>query len=327
MWPKTLFQRAADALARRIADRTAEHTNNLLKPFYDDLKSFHDLLKPFHDLLKPFHDYRSLAGSILIEQEAARVRTEIAQRTPGNPAIHGFAVYSQCDEDGIIAHTLSKIETRSPLAKTCLEIGASDGLENNSHALILDGFRGVWVDGNKPCIQRLTDAIGGTEFPNLLILGMMVDTDNAISIVDRCRRFLGAELDVLSVDIDGNDIQILRLLVPNLLPKLVVAEYNAKFPPPMRIEMPYNPTHVWAEDDYSGVSLAQLVQDLQGYTLVSCNISGVNAFFVRSEFSDLFPQYAPSKLYQPLRRDLALPKGKNHPASLKFLKDAVRRDK
>ena len=38
----------------------------------------------------------------LIDQEIRALKADLLARTPQNPALHGFKVYSQVDEDGII---------------------------------------------------------------------------------------------------------------------------------------------------------------------------------------------------------------------------------
>jgi hypothetical protein len=43
-----------------------------------------------------------------------------------------------------------------------------------------------------------------------------------------------SDVDVLSVDLDGNDLYFTEALLNVLRPKLVIVEYNAKFPPPFR---------------------------------------------------------------------------------------------
>jgi hypothetical protein len=44
-----------------------------------------------------------------------------------------------------------------------------------------------------------------------------------------------SDVDVLSVDLDGNDLYFTEALLNVLRPKLVIVEYNAKFPPPAGI--------------------------------------------------------------------------------------------
>src|SRR5208337_3954514 len=120
-------------------------------------------------------------------------------------------------------------------------------------------------------------------------------------------------IDVLSVDLDGNDIYLLEeILRGDVAPKLIIVEYNAKFPPPIRWKMEYDEDHKWRYDDYFGASLASF-NDLfngYGYTLICCNFSGINAFFIRDDLlhnfndiprdiSDLFygPRYYVHKAY------------------------------
>lgn len=59
-----------------------------------------------------------------------------------------------------------------------------------------------------------------------------------------------------------------------------------------------------------------------GYRLVACNLSGVNAFFAHSDFADRFHQYAVEQLYRPARFYLAR-LAAEHPASMKFLSDKL----
>jgi hypothetical protein len=101
----------------------------------------------------------------------------------------------------------------------------------------------------------------------------------------------------------------------------VCVEYNAKFPPPMRVNVSARHSGVWTGDDYQGASLASFsdVFSERGYILVGCSASGVNAFFVRGDIAGAFPRYPMDVLFQPARYHLRrLESG--HPPSLKFLK-------
>jgi hypothetical protein len=62
---------------------------------------------------------------------------------------------------------------------------------------------------------------------------------------------------------------------------------------------------------------------LPDYTLVTCNISGTNAFLARNDLRDHFTYYPIETLYQPLRSNLSL-LAPGHPPSLKWLRDALR---
>jgi hypothetical protein len=62
--------------------------------------------------------------------------------------------------------------------------------------------------------------------------------------------------DVISIDLDGNDIYIAEsLLQAGQRPSVYVVEYNGKFPPPIKWRIKYDPAHRWDFSDYQGASL------------------------------------------------------------------------
>ena len=75
------------------------------------------------------------------------------------------------------------------------------------------------------------------------------------AVIEDAVNALGNEIDLLSIDVDGNDLYFLTEALRFVRPKLIVTEYNPKFPPPARIGIPYDEAHHWAGDDYSGASL------------------------------------------------------------------------
>lgn len=252
--------------------------------------------------------------------EYSRIRNEIEARTPGNPAIYGYKIYSQCDEDGILAYIFSKIPNDGFL----VEIGCGNGLENNTHALILNGWQGIWIDGNYKNIRYINKHIPKNK--NLICECHMVSEENIVPIIrNLVSKFRNPNIDLLSVDIDSNDIYVLTALLNHTSPKVLCVEYNAKFPPPMEISVDRG-TRRWANDDYHGASLAAFVSALheRGYKLISCNLSGANAFFVRNEYVKEFPQYNIDQLYQPARYDL-IRIASGHKPSLKWLANRISR--
>jgi hypothetical protein len=67
-----------------------------------------------------------------LSREFERLRAELRETMPDNPAAHGFKVYSQADEDGIIEQICLRLDKRRG---SFIEIGCGDGRENNSHYL------------------------------------------------------------------------------------------------------------------------------------------------------------------------------------------------
>ncbi len=256
-----------------------------------------------------------------LRAEINRLKEQIGKATPDNPVLRGFKVFSQTDEDGIIEECLSRIN----INKTFIEIGCGNGLENNTHYLMLQSYSGYWVDRSKKRIDYISENLPSHHFSSsrLRFLQIMVDLDNIKDVIAKACKFLDTkEPDLFCLDIDGNDLFILEMALEVFKPKIVCVEYNAKFPPPLRLSITYNNTHAWAGDDYHGATLQMFCDRLVDYRLVCCNISGANAFFVRQDLAEVFEQYSVEQLYQPCRFDLfRLSPG--HPHSLKWLNDVL----
>ena len=225
--------------------------------------------------------------------------------------------------DGILAAILTRLNMgHSP--PTRVEIGCSDGLENITHWLLLQGFRGVWFDASIGCVAAIGQALGGLEFPALRVRQAFVDAKNVVDLLGEAGEFLGTrEPDVLAVDIDGNDVAVVTAALTVSQPRVLVVEYNAKFPPPMSLTLAYNPAVRWHEDDYQGASLVAWCEALPGYQLVACSLSGVNAFFVRADLAGGFPVATPAELFEPPRYHLAQSRA-GHKPTLKWLRQVVR---
>lgn len=109
---------------------------------------------------------------------------------------------------------------------------------------------------------------------------------------------------MLSIDIDGNDWHVWKS-ISVIKPRVVVIEYNGKFPPECDWVMPYDPSHLWDLSDRHGASLSALEKlgNEKGYQLVGTNMTGSNAFFVQKELAgDRFALPATAEnLYNPQR--------------------------
>lgn len=251
-----------------------------------------------------------------LAREMAQLRRELCTLMPDNPAARGFKVYSQSDEDGIIETICSRLQLDRG---TFVEIGCGNGHENNTHYLLLKGWRGVWIDADASNVALIRAALPHTTV-SLRITSCRVTTENVANLLRQELTALGASqtVDLLSIDIDGNDLPV-ALAAGAISPKVLIVEYNAKFPYPMAQCMKYDPAHTWKNDDYHGASLGAWVEALgTRYRLVCCNLAGTNAFFIRHDLAGQFGLRHPAELYQPARFYLtALRSG--HPSSLSFL--------
>ncbi len=252
--------------------------------------------------------------------EYRRLSEEMKASYPDNPALSGKKIYSQTDEDGIIEEIFNRI----PNNKTFLEIGIQTGVECNTLYLLLKGWKGTWVEGSPKYCKTIAENLGGSSFTNKLnVVNSFITRDNIVGIFKNAHDFFGVdEIDFFSLDIDGNDYYIMEQLLANsICPKVVCVEYNAKFYPPHKFKIKYNPSHVWDGTDYMGCSLQDYTELFTkfNYTLVCCNIPGINAFFVKNEFASKFHTYSTEEIYQPYRYYLS-PIIPGHIPSLKYLK-------
>lgn len=227
---------------------------------------------------------------------------DLQKRQPGNPAIWTCWSYSQCGEDGIIIHILGQIAKKIPLTQTFIEIGCGNGIENNTHLLLLNNFRGCWLDGDEKNINYIAQKLGKLEHHQLKVTRQFLTRENIADYIANCTNFLNTnDIDFFSLDTDGNDLYFVREVLEILRPKILCVEYNAKFPVPVSLVVDYKESFVWDHSDYYGASLQAWVEALPDYKLISCSLNGVNAFFVNMIYADLFPDYTPAELYQPFR--------------------------
>lgn len=246
-------------------------------------------------------DRLARATQIAQLQEHRRGLLETARNADDRRLLkYGYRVYSQADEDGILHEIFRRIGDGG---KTFVELGAGSGLENNTLFLLIQEWRGVWIEGSERRVtaakKHLGDAISEKR------LQVMQQFVTAPKIDETLRKLAPAEVDLLSIDLDGNDYYILEA-IRCIRPRVVVAEYNAKFPPDVRWVMEYNEAHRWDSTDYFGSSLKALEELLsgRGYALVGCNLLGSNAFFVRADLASDPPFCSPftaENHYEPAR--------------------------
>jgi hypothetical protein len=231
-----------------------------------------------------------------------------------NPLNHfGAKYFSQTDEDGI---TLEIIRRLGITAGTFAELGVGNGLENNTLVLLASGWRGFWVGGENLVFNHRLNP------KRLAFFKAWVSLENLASLMQQGFENIETnELDVLSLDLDGNDYYFAQqLLKMGVLPKLFILEYNAKFPPPIKWTIKYDANLSWDASDHFGASLALFAELLTefSFTLVCCNAAtGSNAFFVRNKYLSHFADVPKSveDIFVGCRYDLC--KGWGHPPSPK----------
>jgi hypothetical protein len=232
---------------------------------------------------------------------------------------YSFKAYSQNDEDGIIHEIFERIGTTN---KVFIEFGVGHGLESNSYNLLLDNWTGLWIEGSIDSCNLIRSGLKKTLASGKLKLeNSFITAENIDALISKY--FDKQEIDLLSVDIDGNDYYVLNN-IKCVNPRVITIEYNAKLMPHISWVINYKPDFINQGNDYHGASLKFLEVNLGklGYSLVGCCLAGVNAFFVRTDLlGDKFQEpYTAENHYQPPRYYLSSVSG-GHPASYEILED------
>lgn len=219
------------------------------------------------------------------------------QEKSNNPFLDSSNVYGfgQADEVGVLNSILSYLPSSTP--KNFVEFGVGDGTENNSLDFVLNGWE-VWWFGNEKLALQVPNS-----FKRLRYTKGWITLSKLIEITPHIIKF---NPGVVSMDLDGNDYHFTKhLLESGIKPAIWVQEYNANFGPILKWVMPYDENHSWDLSTNWGASLNSfgLLFEGHGYTLVSCNLTGVNAFFVRNDLLEYLPVYEKSlqKLFRPYR--------------------------
>jgi hypothetical protein len=188
--------------------------------------------------------------------------------------------YSQFGEDGIIEEIFRRVGYRN---KYFVEFGVESGIECNAARLALvEKWSGLFLEADPVCFEQLKKRY--EPFPAVRCVQAFVSSANIENLLEA--NAVPTELDLLSIDIDGNDYWVWKAIF-RWKPRVVVIEYNASRPPQERWVMAENPNHRWDGTDYFGASLRSLTELARekGYTLVGTNSHGINAFFVRDDLA------------------------------------------
>lgn len=220
--------------------------------------------------------------SIALSRAATTSHLRAIDKT--SPPTWEFSGFSQNGEDGILDFLISQLLESN---RYFVEIGAADGLENNTAWLsIAKKWSGVMIEGD-PKLSAIAAQTLSQYNLGVKCLSQFVTKENA---GDFLKNLLTFTPDVFSLDIDGNDYHVMQaLFAHHFQPKIIVVEYNSAFGVDKKITIPYKPDFNYlsahASGLYYGVSLRawQSLMVKNGYQFVSVDKNGVNAFFVNQK--------------------------------------------
>ena len=215
-----------------------------------------------------------------------------------------FSIYSQEGVDGILLAIFSEIGVEH---ERFVEIGCGDGRECNTANLSLNlNWSGTLIDADPVRLasaRRFYDRMLKLQTAEVTIVETYLTRDNVNQVITDSG--VSGEIDLLSIDLDGNDYWIWNELTA-VQPRVVVAEYNASFGPDEAITVPYAADFdcfsAHPSGFYHGASLAALAKlaDSKGYTLVAVESQGVNAIFLRRDLAERsYDALEPIQAYTP----------------------------
>lgn len=198
-----------------------------------------------------------------------------------------FRGHSQNGEDGILLFIFALIGT---INKMCAEICAGDGIQCNSANLIINhSWHGLLVDGDSKLVERGTRYYGSgpsTFFAPPIFKQAWITKDNINTIlIDN--GFTG-EIDLLTIDVDGNDWWIWQA-IDVINPRVVVVEINGALASDQPWIMPYQADFdkrkgkLHAYGYGASLSAFERLARAKGYRLIGIESHGINAFFIRDD--------------------------------------------
>lgn len=186
-----------------------------------------------------------------------------------------FNKYSQFGEDGIIEKIFQII---GPTSKLCVEFGAWDGFHlSNTANLWRQGWRAVLIEGNKRRFKQLQKNVKDFD---CICIHAFVERDGRNSLESILSNHnVSEQIDLLSIDVDGNDYYIYESL-KEIRPRVLICEYNPTIPAEMDLAAEYQ--------NYFGCSVSALnkLAEQKGYVLIA--ITQTNCIFVLKEYESLF---------------------------------------
>lgn len=238
-------------------------------------------------IINYLYDLRDIPRiSLALSKAAATINNR--QIDLKRPFTWEFSGFSQNGEDGII-------EVLRKQLKSCnryfIEIGASDGIENNTAWLVVaEKYNGLMIEGNKSLAARADRVVKrysiGAECKNLFVTRENISGLQSVA--------MHKDPDLFSLDIDGNDYYIAKaILEGGFKPKIFVVEYNSAYGPEECITVEYRDDFIFttahATKLYYGVSIAawKKLFNAHGYQFITVDQHGVNAFFVNPNCFDV----------------------------------------
>jgi hypothetical protein len=208
--------------------------------------------------------------------------------------VSALSYFSQHNEDGVILTILDTIGLNAGIS---YELGAGDNGGCTGTLSLMRGFKSVFIDQDFELVKELEKNFA---FGENRIYCEKILPDNVNNLVHE-------NPDVLSCDLDSIDYWILSALEAR--PKIVIAEYNATLGPDYCVTVPANYLDLEITSEmkiaqFYGCSLSSLTKlfEARNMSLVYCDTSGTNAFFIDNEYKHDFTKLTPTQAYRASKK-------------------------
>jgi hypothetical protein len=198
----------------------------------------------------------------------------------GDMSLYELSVFSQNGEDGVVQEIFRRIGTTN---RFFVEIGASPNEANAVFLADVFGWTGCFLDASSAESSALHAKYAKSD--RVKVVQAFVTPDNISDLLASADS--PEDLDLLSIDVDGNDYWLWEALTP-FRPRLVVIEYNSAYGTSDSIISDYR-EQSWDGSSDFGSSMKGMVAlaSRLGYRLVHADTTGVNLFFVRQDMCPL----------------------------------------
>jgi len=289
-----------------------DEANKKISISVEEFKKFLVFKNTFNSDLMNIESLRSLNTELIYQQRLNICKNKFAKEFAKNH-------FSQTDEDGLTIEIVKRINDQTE--QTFVEFGVGNGLQNNTLILLSMGWKGSWYGGeNLAFNEKLSKRLKFQK--RWITLNNIADLYEESLKVNQVKQH-----QIISLDLDGNDLFFAEEILKNKArPNLFICEYNAIFPPTVKWNMPYNSNQKWEGDQYFGASIASFVElfEKYDYFLCACNPqTGTNAFFVKSQYRDLFPDVPVNIQDIYMSPFYELNNKFSHPVSPKFVESII----
>ena len=201
-----------------------------------------------------------------------------------------FRVYSQFGEDGILEFLCTSLGLVKPKV---LELGAGDFTECNSRFLAENRQASVFAVDAQPSLVKSVETSHLMWRNTIWPMTTWITPGNAPTLEREARSRMNG-IDILSLDVDGNDFWIAQALDFEGI-SCVVVEYNPLFGGNVPVAIPRKDQFDRAAEHWSrlyyGASLKAWLFLMQScnFEFLGTNRAGNNAFFVHRTLRNLVP--------------------------------------